>query len=234
MCKGRSNICRVLDSSRRRSLENFMLIGRKYSCCSFLLPAGSGAVRQTKNSYVPIGNRIHVLPAWNALPQPTATPRVHFYVHLFTIFLIWYLSTILYRGAEKTLTRPGSKQANISLKISWISFGALPCRKNKILITSRVSMLLKSRASLLCFQDCFLPGRAKDVSAPRYKRCLFTWLSNSEFNALAPRFNIRRCLLHIYSYFGQCDAEFCRTDCTEYLRGFVKNGAVQAILSQRT
>ena len=32
--------------------------------------------------------------------------------------------------------------------------------------TSRVSMLLKSRASLTCFRACFLPGRAKDLSAP--------------------------------------------------------------------
>jgi len=30
-------------------------------------------------------------------------------------------------------------------------------------------MLLKSRASLTCFRTCFLPGRAKDLSAPRYK-----------------------------------------------------------------
>jgi len=29
-------------------------------------------------------------------------------------------------------------------------------------------MLLKSRASLTCFRACFLPGRAKDLSAPRY------------------------------------------------------------------
>jgi len=36
------------------------------------------------------------------------------------------------------------------------------------MITARVSMLLKSRASLTCFQACFLPGRAKDLSAPRY------------------------------------------------------------------
>ena len=32
-------------------------------------------------------------------------------------------------------------------------------------MTARVSMLLKSRASLTCFRACFLPGRAKDLSA---------------------------------------------------------------------
>ena len=35
-------------------------------------------------------------------------------------------------------------------------------------MTARVSMLLKSRASLKSFRACFLPGRAKDLSAPRY------------------------------------------------------------------
>ena len=35
------------------------------------------------------------------------------------------------------------------------------------LMTARVSMLLKSRASLTCFRAFFLPGRAKDLSAPR-------------------------------------------------------------------
>ena len=33
-------------------------------------------------------------------------------------------------------------------------------------LIARVSMLLKSRASLKCFRACFLPGRVKDLSAP--------------------------------------------------------------------
>ena len=33
-------------------------------------------------------------------------------------------------------------------------------------MTARVSMLLKSRASLTCFRACFLPSWAKDLSAP--------------------------------------------------------------------
>ena len=36
-------------------------------------------------------------------------------------------------------------------------------------MTARVSMLLKSHASLTRFRGCFLPGRAKDLSAPWYK-----------------------------------------------------------------
>jgi len=74
----------------------------------------------------------------------------------------------LYRGADKFLARPGSKQANDSVRMAWISFGALTCREKKHFMTARVSKLLKSRASLTCFRACFFPGRAKDLSAPRY------------------------------------------------------------------
>ena len=44
----------------------------------------------------------------------------------------------------------------------------LALQEKKNLMTARVSMLLKSRASLTCFRVCVLPGRAKDLSAPRY------------------------------------------------------------------
>ena len=36
-------------------------------------------------------------------------------------------------------------------------------------MTTRVSIYLKWRASLICFRACFLPGRAKYLSAPQYK-----------------------------------------------------------------
>jgi len=79
---------------------------------------------------------------------------------------VLYFSRI-YRGADKSLARPGRKQANVSDRMTCISFGALPCRKNN-LMTARVSMLLKSRTSLTCFRACFLPGQANDLSAPQY------------------------------------------------------------------
>jgi len=41
------------------------------------------------------------------------------------------LHKLTYRGANKSLARPGRKQANVSVRIAWISFGALPCRKKK-------------------------------------------------------------------------------------------------------
>jgi len=33
------------------------------------------------------------------------------------------------QGADKSLTRPGRKQTNVSIRMAWISFDALPCRK---------------------------------------------------------------------------------------------------------
>jgi len=31
--------------------------------------------------------------------------------------------------ADKSLARPGRKQVNVSVRMAWIFFGALPCRK---------------------------------------------------------------------------------------------------------
>ena len=50
----------------------------------------------------------------------------------------------------------------------WSEFPSAPCLAGKkYLMTSRISMLLKPRASLTCFRACFLPGQVKDLSAPR-------------------------------------------------------------------
>jgi len=49
----------------------------------------------------------------------------------------------------------------------WREFPSAPCLAEN-LMTARVSMWSKSRASLTCFRACFLPGRAKDLSALRY------------------------------------------------------------------
>ena len=65
---------------------------------------------------------------------------------------------------------PDKERNKLMFLSEWreISFGALPCKKKKKMMTACVSMLLKSRASLTCFRACFLPDRAKDLSAPRY------------------------------------------------------------------
>ena len=49
-----------------------------------------------------------------------------------------------------TVAYDGVCSPNVSIRMAWISFGALPCRK-KNLMTARVSVLLKSRASLVMF-----------------------------------------------------------------------------------
>jgi len=36
-----------------------------------------------------------------------------------------------YKEADKSLARPGRKQANVSVRMAWISFGALPYKKKK-------------------------------------------------------------------------------------------------------
>jgi len=38
---------------------------------------------------------------------------------------------LLYRGVDKSLARPRRKQANVSVRMVWMSFGALPCKKKK-------------------------------------------------------------------------------------------------------
>ena len=53
------------------------------------------------------------------------------------------------------------------------SLWRLALKGGKKLMTARVSMLLKSRAYLTCFRACFLPGRAKDLSASGIMLLLF-------------------------------------------------------------
>jgi len=36
---------------------------------------------------------------------------------------------VTYRVADKSLARPGRKQASVSVRMAWIFFGALPCKK---------------------------------------------------------------------------------------------------------
>ena len=46
-----------------------------------------------------------------------------------------------YRGSDKPLARPGMKQANVSVRTAWISFGALPCREKKLDDSSRLDVV---------------------------------------------------------------------------------------------
>ena len=55
-----------------------------------------------------------------------------------------------------TVAYDGAWSPNVSVKMAWISFGVLPCRKKYYLMTARVLVLLKSRASpdILPFNLC--------------------------------------------------------------------------------
>jgi len=46
-----------------------------------------------------------------------------------------------YRVADKSLARPARKQTNVSVRMAWISFGALLCRKNKLDESSRLHVV---------------------------------------------------------------------------------------------
>ena len=45
------------------------------------------------------------------------------------------------RGADKSSARPGRKQANVSVRMTCISFGALPCRKKRLDDSSRLDVV---------------------------------------------------------------------------------------------
>ena len=56
--------------------------------------------------------------------------RTHVYKHERNILMYW--------GADKSLARPGRKHAYVSVRMSCISSGALPCRKKKLDDSSRL------------------------------------------------------------------------------------------------
>jgi len=98
-----------------------------------------------------------------------------------------------YRGTDNSLSRPGRKDVNVSVRMAWISFGALPCRK-KNLMTARVSMLLNSRASLTWFRACFLLARAKDLSAQ------FDTNTHIQFDTQTHTKNSKHTHIHTHTY----------------------------------
>jgi len=45
-----------------------------------------------------------------------------------------------YRGADKSLARPGRKQANVSVRMAWIYFGAFPFQEKQLDDSSRLDV----------------------------------------------------------------------------------------------
>jgi len=47
-----------------------------------------------------------------------------------SVYSCWMKQCVsIYRVVDTSLAQPGRKQANVSVRMAWISFGALPCRK---------------------------------------------------------------------------------------------------------
>ena len=122
---------------------------------------------------------------------------------------------LVYIGVDKSLARPRRKQANVSVRMARISFGALPC-KEKNFMTACVSMLLKSRASLTSFRACFLPGRPRDLSASRYIHnyihLFFTILRKGFQNFNHRRFRFQSQMILIPADIGGVNAQSCSID----------------------
>jgi len=136
---------------------------------------GTGSFPGVKRPGRGVGHLSHLAPRFK---KSRAIPLLHLWAFVACYRVIFTFTFNTYKGADKSLAWLGSKQANVSVRMAWISFGALPCRGGKKnLMTARVSMLLKSRASLTCFRACFHPGRAKDSSAPRYTDTKLTEVS---------------------------------------------------------
>jgi len=78
----------------------------------------------------------------------------------------------------------------------WREFPLAPCLagKKRNLMTAHVSMLLKSLASLTCFRACFLPGRAKDLSAPGNSLICFSL-------AVHQYYSFQKCSIFLWFYF---------------------------------
>ena len=95
------------------------------------------------------GNKLMFLSEWREFPSAPC--------------MCW----VYYSGADKSLAWTGRKQANVSVKMVWIFFGAMPCRKT--IWWQLASRCCWNRASsLTSFRAGFLPGRAKELSAQRY------------------------------------------------------------------
>ena len=93
------------------------------------------------------------------------------------LLLLWLL--LLYQGADKSLARPGRKQTWKHVRDTWIF--------NNIETQAVIKFLLLQGKTPKEIHDiltetlaCFLPGRAKDLTAPLYKnisRCTVLWMS---------------------------------------------------------
>jgi len=97
----------------------------------------------------------------------------------------------------------------------WREFPSAPCFAGKRnLMKGRASMLLKSCASLKCFRACFLPGRAKDLSATRYM--ILMKILTSNYHWIFAQIN-SSCLKAIFFGFPPVKLNVCHTNSDQVL-----------------
>ena len=95
------------------------------------------------------------------------------FVKTFVLLLMWK-RYLLYRGADKSLARPGRKQARKHVRDAR-DFNNIGTRAViKFFFSARQGVEGNSRHSDRNI-TCFLPGRAKDLSAPVYNSFCYSW-----------------------------------------------------------
>jgi len=82
-----------------------------------------------------------------------------------TFFDLQSNATLMYRGADKSLARPGRKQANVTVRMGGISFRTLPCRKKKLDDSSCLDVV-----EIACLPDMLLSLFPLLVGLKTYQR----------------------------------------------------------------
>ena len=57
---------------------------------------------------------------------------IYIYIYIYVCVCVCVCVQAKYRGADKSLARAGRKQANVSVRMTWISFGRLALQEKKI------------------------------------------------------------------------------------------------------
>jgi len=118
---------------------------------SFLVPCYRSSV------VIVVTSTVSLLQIYYALPLLRNCPRLWFVTNE-AQFAVSELTSLYYKGADKSLARPGRKQVNVSVRMTWISFGALSCREIQLDDCSRLDVVEIARPWHASGFVCFLVG----------------------------------------------------------------------------
>ena len=91
---------------------------------------------------------------WEALSTTNCQYITKWHLVGLLFHIVIYIISCLYRGSDKSLAWPGRKQTNVSVRMGWISFGALPSRKKRTW-WQLASRCCWNQASLTCLRAFF-------------------------------------------------------------------------------